>query len=105
MSNESIKDTCFISGLIKLGNKIKTNVELSEAMPGFIVKAIQNNPNGFLEMYKQKQNDQKKDFANYISVFDEPDKKLIEIYTDISINSKNEDYKKLANELIEKYNQ
>jgi adenylate kinase family enzyme len=104
MSNESKKDTCFISALIKLENNIMTNAELGEAMPDFIVKAIQNNPYGFLEMYKQREEGQKKDFSQYISVFDEPDKKLIEVYTDISKKSVNEVYRKLAKELINNIN-
>lgn len=73
-------------------------------MPDFIVKAIQNNPYGFLEMYKQRKVDQKKDFSQYISVFDEPDKKLIKIYTGISKNAENEVYRKLAKELIDNKN-
>ncbi|MDQ7798824.1 MAG: hypothetical protein RDU76_07785 [Candidatus Edwardsbacteria bacterium] len=101
MSNESKKDTCYISALIKLNSNIMTNAELGEAMPDFIVKAIQNNPYGFLEMYKQKNDDQKKDFSQYISVFDEPDKKLLEVYTDISKSSVNKVYRKLAKELID----
>ena len=104
MSNESKKDTCFISALIKLNSNIMTNAELGEAMLDFIVKAIQNNPYGFLEMYKQRKVDQKKDFSQYISVFDEPDKKLIKIYTGISKNAENEVYRKLAKELIDNKN-
>jgi hypothetical protein len=78
IAKESNKDTCYISALIKLNKNIRTNAELAESMPDFIVNAIQNNPNGFLEMFKQRQGDQKTDFANYISRYDEPDKKLIE---------------------------
>lgn len=103
MVKESSKDTCFISGLIDLDENIRTNVELAEAMQGFKVQAIRNNPMGFLEMYGQRQGKQKTDFANNISIWDKPDKELIDKYTEISKNSKNEKYRNLATELIEKY--
>lgn len=103
MTKESKRDTSYISALITLDTHIRTNVELAEAMPDFIVQAIQNNPNGFLEMYRARRSDLRSDFANYISVYDEPDKKLIVIYTDISKNSENDDYKKLAQELMLKF--
>ncbi len=103
MVKESIKDTCFISGLIILENNIRTNAELSEAMGDFVVKAIRNNPTGFLDMYSQRQAGQRTNFANYIAVWDEPDKELIDKYSEISKNSTNKNYRQLATELIEKY--
>lgn len=103
MVKESSKDTCFIAGLIKLDENIRTNVELAEAMQDFKVQAIRNNSLGFLEMYGQRQGKQKTDFAINISIWDERDQELIDKYTEISKNSKNEKYRKLASELIEKY--
>jgi len=103
MTKESKKDTCYISALTTLDKHIATNVELAEAMPDFIVEAIQNNPKGFLEMYAARRPDLRPDFANYISVYDQPDKKLIAIYTDISENSENDNYRKLAGELVLKF--
>lgn len=103
LMTKECNDTSYISALINLANNIRTNAELAEAMPGFIVKAIQNNPEGFLEMYNMRQGKHRVDYANYISIFDDPDIKLIEKYTDISKNSKNEDYRKLAKELLQKY--
>src|SRR5918993_1563339 len=90
ITKESKKDTCYLSALTTLDTHITTNVELAEAMPDFIVQAIQNNPKGFLEMYGTRRPELRPDFANYISVYDEPDKKLVEIYTDISNNSEND---------------
>ncbi|HYI78681.1 MAG TPA: hypothetical protein VEW65_13755 [Chryseolinea sp.] len=103
MTKESNKDTCFISALTTLDSQITTNVELAEAMPDFIVQAIQNNPKGFLEMYGARRPNLRSDFANYISVYDEPDKKLLSIYTDISEKSENENHKKLAREIVLKF--
>jgi hypothetical protein len=103
MAKESSIDTCFISDLIKLENNIRTNAELSEAMGGFVVKAIHKNPIGFLEMYNHRQAEQRTNFANYITIWDEPDKELIDKYSEISKNSINEKYRQLATELIGKF--
>lgn len=103
MVNDSKKDTCFISGLIKLDKNIRTNAELGEAMQDFTVKAVRNNPIGFLEMYSQRNNEQRTDFANYIAIWDSPDKELIKKYSEIAENSTDENYKKLATELIGKF--
>lgn len=103
MANESSKDTCFIFELIKLNDNIRTNVELSEGFEYLVVDAIKNNPTGFLEMYDNRQLERRKNFANHICVWDEPDKELIEEYTKISKNSLNENYRYLAEELIREY--
>lgn len=103
MVKESKTDTCFISGLIQLDNNIRTNAELGQAMQDFTVQAVRNNPIGFLEMYEQRNVEQRTDFANYIAIWDSPDKELIEKYSEISENSTNENYKKLATELIGKF--
>jgi hypothetical protein len=103
MVKESSKDTCFISGLIELENNIRTNVELAEAMGDFVVKSIQNNPTGFLEMYNSRKAEKRSEFAYYITVWEDPDKELMEKFTEISENSPNENYKKLAAELIEEF--
>ena len=88
---------------IEQDRKDLADVELAEAMQDFKVQAIRNNPLGFLDMYGQRQGKQRTDFANNISIWDDPDKVLIEKYTEISENSHNENYKKLASELIDKY--
>ncbi len=103
MVKESKTDTCFISGLIKLDKNIRTNVELGEAMQDFTVQAVRNNPIGFLEMYEQRKVENRTDFANYIAIWDSPDKELIEKYSEISEKSIDENYKKLATELIGKF--
>jgi hypothetical protein len=103
MVNESIKDTCFISGLIMLDKNIRTNAELAEAMQGFTVRAVRNNPIGFLEMYNMRNDQQRPDFANYIAIWDSPDKELMDKFSEISENSTNEKYKRLATELIKKF--
>lgn len=103
MAKESSKDTCFISGLIKLENNIRTNAELAEAMGEFVVNSIHNNPIGFLDMYGIIKAENRSDFANYIAVWDDPDKELIEKFTEISQKSNDEYYRKLATELIGKF--
>ncbi len=102
MAKERTRDTCFISAFIKLENNIRTNAELSEAMRVFVVQSIRNNPTGFLEMYNFRNAEKRSDFAKYIVVWDEPDKDLIEKFTEISNNSVDEKYKILATELLEK---
>ena len=104
MTKESQNDTCYISTLISLNDQISTNVELAEAMPSFIAKAIQNNPIGFLEMYNKRKGDQRTNFSKYISEYEEPDIKLIEIFTDISEKSKNGNYRNLATDLLQRIN-
>lgn len=103
MVTESKTDTCFISGLIQLDKNIRTNAELGQAMQDFTVKAVLNNPIGFLEMYEQRNDEQRTDFANYIAIWDSADKELIDKYSEISENSTDENYKKLATELIGKF--
>lgn len=103
MVKESLADTCYISGLIQLDKNIRTNAELGEAMQDFTVQAVRNNPIGFLEMYNQRTEEQRTDLSNYIAIWDSPDKELIEKYSEISKNSTDENYKKLAAELIGKF--
>ena len=104
MAKESNKDTCFISALMKLEENIRINVELSEAMGSFVATAIENNPTGFLEMYNIRQSDQRTKFANYMFVWDEPNKDLIDKFSDISKNSAIENYRQLATELLKEIN-
>jgi hypothetical protein len=103
MVKESKTDTCFISGLIQLDKNIRTNAELGQAMQDFTVQAVRNNPIGFLKMYEQRNDEQRIDFANYIAIWDSPDKELIEKYTEIAEKSTDENYKELATELIGKF--
>ena len=103
MVEESKTDTCFISGLIQLDKNIRTNAELGQAMQDFTVHAVRNNPIGFLEMYGQRTSEQRTDFSNYIAIWDSPDKKLLEKYSEIAEKSADENYKKLATELIGKF--
>jgi uncharacterized protein YcfL len=103
MVKESKTDTCFISGLIQLDKNIRTNVELGQAMQDFTVQAVRNNPIGFLEMYGQRNSEQRTDFANYIAIWDSPDKELFEKYSEIAEKSTDKNYKKLATELIGKF--
>ena len=103
MVQESSRDTCFISGLIKLDRNIRTNVELAEAIQDYKVQAIRNNPLGFLEMYGHRQGKQKINFANNITIGDDVDKELIDKFSEISENSTNKSYRQLATELIEQF--
>ena len=101
MVKESKTDTCFISGLINLNNNIRTNVELAEALEDFKANAIGNNPLGFLEMYNQRHGKQRSSFAYNITVWDDPKKELMDMFTEISQNSTDENYRKIAKELID----
>lgn len=101
---ESKEDTCYISALTTLDLQIRTNVELAEEIPVFIVQAIRNNPIGFLEMYGARTPEVRSDFANYISVYDEPDTALIATYVNISENSVDSYHRRLAQELVLKFN-
>ncbi|WP_075591172.1 hypothetical protein [Labilibacter marinus] len=103
MVNESSKDTCFISGLIKLNKNVRTNIELAEGLEDFKVKAIINNPLGFLDMYNLRQGKQRNSFAYNITVWDDPTKEIMDLLTIISNNSTDENYKKIATELIDKF--
>lgn len=103
MAKESSKDTSFISGLIELDNNIRTNVELAESMGDFIVTSIQNNPEGFLDMYSCRKGENRSDFAYHIAKWEDPDKDLIEKFNEIAQYSKNENHRQLANELLEKF--
>lgn len=103
MVKESSKDTCFISGLINLNNNIRTNVELAEALENFKVNAIGNNPLGFLEMYNQRHGKQRRSFAYSITVWDDPKKELMDMFSEISKNSSNDNYRKIATELIDNF--
>jgi len=104
MIEESRNDTCYISSLIYLDNHIRTNVELAEAMPDFIVRAIQNNTKGFLDMYNSRNVEDQYDFSKYISVYDQPDSTLINTLNDISVNSVSDNYKIAATEILKNIN-
>jgi hypothetical protein len=69
-------------------------------MSAFIVKSIRNNPIGFLEMYNAKVGKKRTEFVNHASVYDTPDKELLEIFTQLSTNSSNELHRALAVELL-----
>jgi DNA uptake protein ComE-like DNA-binding protein len=103
IANESTKDTSFISGLIELDNNITTNAELAQKMQDYVVISIKNNPIGFLEMYDNRNQEQRHNFAKRICIWDTPDKDLIDKFVDISQKSQNKKHKKLANELIEEF--
>jgi len=99
ISEASKNDTTYISALIKLDDKIRINVELAEEMPIFIIKSVQNNPEGFLDMYLSKEDNIRNDFANRIMEY--ASEQLIMIFVDISEKSNNDNYRKAASELIQ----
>jgi hypothetical protein len=99
LAQESHKDTCYISALLNLNNNIKTNAELAEAMPGFIIKAIHNNPEGFLDMYSEWNCDMREGLSYYILLYG--DENLVLIFKDISKNSTSEKYRNDAKELLQ----
>ncbi|RCW19671.1 hypothetical protein [Marinilabilia salmonicolor] len=100
IANESTKDTSFISGLIELDNNITTNAELAQKIQDYVVIAIKNNPIGFLEMYDERDQEQRHNFAKRICIWDTPDKDLIDKFVEISQKSKNKNHKQLSTELI-----
>jgi hypothetical protein len=101
LAKESPKDTLYISALINLDNHISTNVELAESMPAFIIKAIYNNPEGFLDIYSVRSYAMRKELSKYISAEDETEQDLLVVFNDISIKSINEKHRKAAVELIQ----
>ena len=104
LAQESPKDTCYIAALINLDNKIRTNVELAESMSDFVVKAILNNLNGFLDIYVERNYNMRTDLLKYISRYDTPNNDLISIFKSISKNSVNEKYRMAANVLLQNIN-
>ena len=84
---EARSDTSYISCLIILKKTIRTNVELAEKMPEFVIEAISNNPKGFLDMYLTRNSGERKHFSNHITYFDNPDKQLVSKFKEISSNS------------------
>ena len=103
MVHESSKDTTYINCLIRLDKNTKTNIELAEAMQDFKIQAIRNNPTGFLTMYGERKGELRLAFAKNATIWDDPDKELIEKFSNISKNSKNESQKNLAKELINQF--
>ena len=101
---ESPKDTCYIAALIELDKNIRTNAELAQAMIGFIIRAVKNNPTGFLDMYSERTTEAQAKFANYISYYDVVDEELFSTFTEMSKNEKNEKYRQAANELLQHFN-
>jgi len=97
---EASKDTTCISCLIMLKKNIRTNVELAEMMPEFVIDAISNNPKGFLDMYLAKMGEDRKHLANHITYYDSPDKNLFSKFKEISLNA-NKRYQDAANELLQ----
>lgn len=94
------KDTSSISGLIELDNAIRTNAELGQAMQGFLNQAILNNPEGYLEMYSQRSEEEKVYFAEYCKMWDTPVEEIIAIFKDIANNSTNPTHRSLAKNLL-----
>lgn len=100
IAKESPKDTTYTSALISLNKNIRTNVELAEGMPSFIIKAIQNNPMGFLDMYIVRDEGTQKTFSNNIYYYESPDSTLIAIFKDISNNSNDTKYRSASTSLL-----
>ena len=98
ISNESKNDTTYISALIKLSNKIRTNVELAEALPFFVIESVQNNPEGFMDMCLARKEDVRDEFTNRIMGY--ASNELIAVFADISENSTNNNYKKVSKDII-----
>jgi len=103
MVEGSKRDTTLISNLIELNNNISTNAELGEKMQHYKIEAIKNNPLGFLEMYGQRKGDHRIKYADNITVWGDPDKRLIQIYTKISNSSPNDNHRQFSLELLEQF--
>ena len=99
ISGASKNDTIFISAMMVFDDKIRTNIELSEEiMFGFLAKSIENNPEGFLDMYLARKKDTRREFANRILYLNSTE--LISIFTIISEKSKTEEYKRASSEIL-----
>lgn len=68
-----------------------------------VFDAIGNNPIGFLEMFKQREEKQKIVLARYLDFTDavQVREELLNFYKNIIKNSKNEEHRALAKELMD----
>ncbi len=81
---EAKKDTFFIASLISLAQSIRTNVELAEAMPGFVWRSIGNNPKGFLQMFARRSRSARSQWMSYWMSEEFPDQALREVFVRIA---------------------
>jgi hypothetical protein len=101
MSTEAAHDTGFIVDLMDLDRNVSTNTELAEKMPYFVVKAIQNNPQGFLSMYMLRTEDEeRKKLARFITGYEGSTRILITIYQRISASTSSVRIRNAANDLL-----
>ena len=100
----SKNDTIFLSTLLKFDDKIRTNVELAESINFFIVESVQNNPEGFLDMYMVREIETRKELVNRVLELEYANMELIPIFMNISEKSRNDKYKKASIELIRNLN-
>lgn len=104
LAEAATNDTLYTTVLISLDNSIRTNVELAETTRSFVLRAIKNNPEGFLLMYSSRDETKKKQLLEYI-VFDQsPDIELLDVFKKIAKNTKNESLSKISIELIDAVN-
>ena len=102
MTNSSGLDTTYISSLIQLNNSIRTNAELAQKMEEFIIEAIKNNPNGFVEMYSNRTTDGKIQIADHAKMWGDPVPELVSLFEELIENSEETANKELLEELLEK---
>jgi hypothetical protein len=94
------KDTSYMTCMLKLSDNIRTNAESAEGIQDLVIQSIRNNPKGFLDMYIVRNKEERKHFAGYIFYYETPDKELVKIYKEISINS-TKLYQSAAKELLQ----
>jgi len=102
MADQTVLDTCYISSLISLENAIRTNVELAEAMGEFVIRAIKNNPEGFLKMYSIRSENGRNNLSSYAMLWDDPVEELKLVFKAISENSSDSINRVLAKDLLTK---
>lgn len=104
ITEASKTDTIYISALIEFNEKIKTNVELAETIPFLILETIQNNPNGFLDMYLARGKETRYELIEIIIEM-LSENLVISCFTNIYEHTKNDTYKKTSMEIIQKLKQ
>lgn len=98
------KDTVFIWALVTLNDSIRTNVELAEAMPDFLMASIRNNPEGFLQMYGRRDKMARREWASFIAPYDTPDREIMTILQKLSRSAGDPKKSAYAKEIIESTN-
>ena len=91
--------------IIRLNKTTTTNVELAQSLEMFVYEAIQKNPEGFLEMYLARSQEERQDlFYRYITIYDGPDEAIINTFNKLAKNSTLPKYREEAANMVQMIN-